>query len=59
MLPWTGLRCNEQGPPVPPGEPTALNKEAGRTMRRSASARGQNRERKTLLVTLNRDSVRQ
>lgn len=52
------FRFHEQGPPVPPGEPTVLNKVADRTMRRSAPARVWTREGLDLLVAPDRDSVR-
>ena len=48
------LELHERGSPVPPGEPTALNKERAGHRRLRASARSRARESKRLLVAPNR-----
>ena len=53
-----GLMCCEREPPVPPGEPTVLNKERAGKSTDGASAPGQNREGTAFLVTTDRDRVR-
>ena len=58
-----GLTCCEREPPVPPGEPTVLNKErAGKSTEarkhRGAKAPDQNREGMAFLVATSRDRVR-
>ena len=53
-----GLMCCEREPPVPPGEPTVLNKERAGKSTDGASAPGRNREETAFLVAINRDRVR-